>query len=134
MKKLIFILMLCLAMPAAAQKVYKSEELKSFRMGGIKLYMTDSLSYAINFRTNNRYQPTFVCILGDREQAVKLLKFLIGSKPKNDEVIDLENESGNLVTRGMLGSYRFFSEGKQFYYDVEPKEIRKMLEAIEKTK
>ena len=88
MKKLIFILMLCLAMPAAAQKVYRNVELKSFRMGTMKLYMTDSLTYAINFSTGNTFKPTFVCILGDRENAIKLLTFLRDLKIDDDDVVD----------------------------------------------
>ena len=132
MKKLIFILMLCLAMPAAAQKVYRNVELKSFRMGTMKLYMTDSLTYAINFSTGNTFKPTFVCILGDRENAIKLLTFLRDLKLGDDDVVDLENASENYVTKGMWTALRIHSSGKQFSYDVTPKEIRKMLEAIEK--
>lgn len=132
MKKLIFILMLCLAMPAASQNVYRNVELKSFRMGTMKLYMTDSLTFAITFKTNNRYKPTFSCILGKKEQAIKLLTFLKDLKLGDDDVVDLENESENYVTHGMWTALRIYSSGKQFWYDVTTKDVRKMLEEIEK--
>lgn len=130
MKKMILLLMLCLAMPVQAQKVVKNVELKSFRNGTMKLFVTDSTTYTLVFKTNNRFNPTFPCILGDREQAVKLLTFLRDVEIGDDDVIDLENESKNYAGRGIFGTLRIFSEGRQFSYDVTKKDFKKMLEVI----
>lgn len=134
MKKLLFVLLICLAVPAAAQKVIKNEELATFRMGGVKLYMTDSVTYALRFRTDNPITNTFPCILGDREQAVRLLTFIRDVKLGDNDVIDLENATGNFVSRGLWGSFRIHSEGKQFSFDITKKEIKKMIEAIEESR
>lgn len=133
MKKLIItILVLVLALPVSAQKVYRSEVLKSYRSGTMKLYETEGKTYSIIFKTGNRFTPTFPCVLGDRENALRLLEFLRELKLGDDDMVDLENETKNWVKRGLWGSLRIISEGNQFSYDITKKEIKGMIEIIEK--
>ena len=133
MKKLIItMMMLVLALPMSAQTVYRSEVLKSYRSGTMKLYETEGKIYSIIFKTGNRFTPTFPCALGDRENALRLLEFLRDLKLGDDDMVDLENETNNWVKRGLWGSLRIISEGNQFSYDITKKEIKGMIEIIEK--
>lgn len=71
--------------------------------------------------------------LGDRENAIRLLNVLNEVKLKGDDMLHLENETDNVVTRGAFGgsNLRFYSEGRQFTGDCHKMYIRKMIEYLE---
>lgn len=53
---------------------------------------------------------------------------------KDEDMMSLDNATDNIVTRGLFGSLRISSEGRQFSVDVTKQQIQKFIEALEPEK
>ena len=133
MKKVILVLLSCIALCLQAQTVHKVIQLDSYNMGAVKLVRIDS-AYALKMRTNNRYQRTFTVALGNRENAIRLLDFISKLKIDGDDIVELENETDNCIKKGPLGGYAIFSTGGQFSCVITKKQAKDMIKVIEENK
>lgn len=82
-------------------------------------------------RTNNSFQPTFPVVLGKRYEAIRLLKFISELKIGSRDIVDLENESHNVIKKGPVGGFMVYSEGLQFSQGLTKKQAIGFMEAIE---
>ena len=132
MRKLLFVLMLAVAMVSQAQTVTKSVMLKNMYLGNQKLYAVigKDTTYVIQIKISNRYQKQISVGLGDRNEAIRLLSFLNDTKLGKGDVVDLENETHNLVTKNGLGGLLVYSEGRQFSGQLSKDSVREFIEAI----
>ena len=132
MRKLLFVLMMAVAMVSQAQTVIKSVMLKNMYLGNQKLYAVigKDTTYVIQIKISNRYQKQISVGLGDRNEAIRLLSFLNDTKLGKGDVVDLENETHNLVTKNALGGLLVYSEGRQFSGQLSKDSVREFIEAI----
>jgi len=133
MRKLFFILLALLSMQAQAQSLTKSKILKTTDLGNQKLAVNvqkQDTTFTILFKTANRFQKQFECVLGDRDNALRLLQFLQDLELEKGDIIDLENPSGNYVKKNALGGLLVFSEGGTFSQQLRKPHCKAFIEAI----
>ena len=137
MKRLILSLLMVSAIcMAIGQTLVQRKTIKSINFGVLKLEQViqeRDTTYAMLIATTNRYQKNIVVALGNRDNAVRLLRLLSDLKLKNDDMLDLENDTHNVVTRGSFGSLRFHSEGRQFQGDCGKAYIKTFLKTLEES-
>ena len=135
MKRTVLSLLLALvAVTAIGQTLTQRKTIKSINFGVLKLEQITQASdtaYAMLIKTTNRYQKHITVALGDRANAIRLLRLLCDVKLKNDDMLDLENPTHNIVTRGTFGSLRFHSEGRQFQGDCGKMYLKTFLDVLE---
>ena len=112
------------------QTVHKVRELKSIGLGNVRLQEIDSV-YVLVMRTNNSYQPTFPVVLGRRDEAIRLLKFISELKIGSRDIVDLENESHNVIKKGPVGGFMVYSDGMQFAQGLTKKQAIGFMEAVD---
>lgn len=134
MRKLLFITLLTLfACGVEAQTVYRNEVIKSLNGGAVKLMCLNGM-YKLTIRTDNRYQPSFNCMLGNRDNAIRLLRFMSELKLTKNDVVDLENATENTLRLGLFGNLEIFSEGGTFSGLIAKKQCRQLAELLEETR
>lgn len=123
-----------LVLSVSGQSVVRRKPICKVNYGNIQLEQivseTDTC-YAMYIKTNNNYHPFITIDLGNKIQAIKMLNFLIDVKLENDDMVTLDNATNNIVTRGLFGSLRFHSEGRQFSGDVIKKYLKTFLDVLE---
>lgn len=119
---------------ASCQSVTRAYKLKSTNFGNqrIEAYVSNGdTTYCMHFKTTNRYQTYFPVSLGRKDDAVRILNFLLETEIRGDDVIDLENETKNYVKKNTLGGYLVYSEGGTFSQQLLKKNIKSFISAIE---
>jgi hypothetical protein len=116
MKRILLILALMLnAVIASSQTITRVETLKSLNFGCQKfcaLITNDDTTFVI--KVKQAYgRDDFVIGLGNREEAIKTLQFLVDVKLNRDDLVNLENPTGNYVKKG-FGGLTFISQGHQY--------------------
>lgn len=134
MRKVIFMFFLSMVLAASGQTMVQRKVIRSVNYGNIQLVQAindgDTL-YAMNLKVANQYQKAFIVDLGSRERALHLLRAMKDVELKDEDMMSLANATDNIVTRGLFGSLRISSEGRQFSVDVTKQQIQKFIEALE---
>lgn len=117
MKKIIlFLVISVMCVSVYAQTVVEVETLKVTDLGNQKLCAAKVNGcidyYYIMLKTSNIYQKYITVYLGDKEEAIRLLRFLYDLNSKAGTYIHLENRTNNVVSWNRLGYYTVFSEGR----------------------
>lgn len=117
MKKIIlFLVISVMCVSVYAQTVVEVETLKVTDLGNQKLCAAKVNGcidhYYIMRKTSNIYQKYITVYLGDKEEAIRLLRFLYDLNSKSGTYIHLENRTNNVVSWNRLGYYTVFSEGR----------------------
>lgn len=117
MKKIIlFLVISVMCVSVYAQTVIEVETLKVTDLGNQKLCAAKVNGcidyYYIMLKTSNIYQKYITVYLGDKEEAIRLLRFLYDLNSKSGTYIHLENRTNNVVSWNRLGYYTVFSEGR----------------------
>lgn len=117
MKKIIlFLVISVMCVSVYAQTVVEVETLKVTELGNQKLCAAKVNGcidyYYIMLKTSNIYQKYITVYLGDKEEAIRLLRFLYDLNSKDGTYIHLENRTNNVVSWNRLGYYTVFSEGR----------------------
>lgn len=117
MKKIIlFLVISVMCVSVYAQTVVEVETLKVTDLGNQKLCAAKVNGcidyYYIMLKTSNIYQKYITVYLGDKEEAIRLLRFLYDLNPNGGTYIHLENRTNNVVSWNRLGYYTVFSEGR----------------------
>lgn len=117
MKKIIlFLVISVMCVSVYAQTVVEVETLKVTDLGNQKLCAAKVNGcidyYYIMLKTSNIYQKYITVYLGDKEEAIRLLRFLYDLNSKVGTYIHLENRTNNVVSWNRLGYYTVFSEGR----------------------
>lgn len=117
MKKIIlFLVISVMCVSVYAQTVVEVETLKVTDLGNQKLCAAKVNGcidyYYIMLKTSNMYQKYITVYLGDKEEAIRLLRFLYDLNSKSGTYIHLENRTNNVVSWNRLGYYTVFSEGR----------------------
>lgn len=102
---------MCIA--AGAQTVVRSEVIATGDLGNVKLVEAGG-EFMLKLRTGNEFQSHITVSLGDKDRAVNLLQFLYDTELDAGDVIDLENESGNIAkweALSEINGYRILSSG-----------------------
>ena len=134
MKRTILTATACIIMLAAgAQTLTKTKVLKSADFGNQKITaaITDGDTiYAVLIATSNRYQKNIVCGLGHRDEALRLLNYLYEADLKKGDILELKNETNNIVTKNPLGGLLVYSEGRQFSGQLRKPNIKSFIKAV----
>jgi hypothetical protein len=77
------------------------------------------------------YKPISV-VLGKKEQALKILRFLYTADVRSGDIIEVENEAGDICKYNGLKQYEFFSAGRQFTGQIAKRYLKGYIEAVEK--
>lgn len=117
MKKIIlFLVISVMCVSVYAQTVVEVETLKVTDLGNQKLCAAKVNGcidyYYIMLKTSNIYQKYITVYLGDKEEAIRLLRFLYDLNSKSGTYIHLGNRTNNVVSWNRLGYYTVFSEGR----------------------
>ena len=128
MKKLIALLCICLPMLAQAQKISRPETIRSTEFGTQKMMVVDS-TFVLVIKTS--YKPITV-EMGKKEQALKILRFLYTADVRSGDIIEIENEAGDVCKYNGLKQYEFFSAGRQFTGQIAKRYLKGYIEAVEK--
>lgn len=117
MKKIIlFLVISVMCVSVYAQTVVEVETLKVTDLGNQKLCAAKVNGcidyYYIMLKTSNIYQKYITVYLGDKEEAIRILRFLYDLNSKSGTYIHLENRTNNVVSWNRLGYYTVFSEGR----------------------
>lgn len=134
MRKYLFLLMMAVTVSAQAQRMVKTQVLKSTDLGNQKLEVAiekSDTTFVLILKTGNRVVPRVNVVLGGREDALRLLNYLNEAQPKGDDVIDLENPSHNLVKKNSLGGLLVFDELQVTSGTLRKQNIKAFLKAID---
>ena len=134
MRKILFLLLAAVAISAHGQTITRAKTLKSTDLGNQKLEVAitnGDTCFAILIKTANRYKKHFTVALGKKDEALRLLNFLLDAEIEGDDIIDLENETHNLVAKNSLGGYLVYSEGRAFSGQLRKPNIKGFIKAIE---
>lgn len=134
MRKVVFMFFLSMVLSASGQTMVQRKVIRSVNYGNIQLVQAindgDTL-YAMNLKVANQYQKAFIVDLGSRDRALHLLRAMKDAELKDEDMMSLDNATDNIVTRGLFGSLRITSEGRQFSVDVTKQQIQKFIDALE---
>lgn len=132
MRKAFIFLFLCLSSCMMGQTVTRSVTLKSTDLGNQKLVAAvgRDTTYVMLIATGSRAMKHLTCALGDKSEAIRLLTLLYDLDIKKGDVVDLENQTHNLVTKNALGGLLVHSEGRQFSGQLRKPNIKGFIEAI----
>lgn len=129
MKKIIlFLVISVMCVSVYAQTVVEVETLKVTDLGNQKLCAAKVNGcidyYYIMLKTSNIYQKYITVYLGDKEEAIRLLRFLYDLNSKSGTYIHLENRTNNVVSWNRLGYYTVFSEGRALKGHIRKQNIK----------
>ena len=132
MRKVLLSLFWAVAMISQGQTITKTITLKSTDLGNQKLVAAvgNDTIYAMMIKTGNRYQKYLTVGLGEKKEAIRLLTFLYETEVSKGDIIDLENETHNLITKNSLGGLLVYSEGRALSGQLRKPNIKGFIEAI----
>lgn len=128
MRKLLLILFAFLPMMVQAQKISRPETIRSTEFGTQKMMVVDS-TFVLVIKTN--YKPITV-ELGTKDKALKILRFLYTADVRSGDIIEIENEAGDVCKYNGLKQYEFFSAGRQFTGQIAKRYLKGYIESVEK--
>ena len=70
--------------------------------------------------------------LGDKENALRILKFLRDTKFRSGDIIELENEAGSVAKFNGLKQFEFYSDGRAYTGQIGQRYMKGYYEAVEK--
>lgn len=137
MKKIIlFLVISVMCVSVYAQTVVEVETLKVTDLGNQKLCAAKVNGcidyYYIMLKTSNIYQKYITVYLGDKEEAIRLLRFLYDLNSKSGTYIHLENRTNNVVSWNRLGYYTVFSEGRVLKGHIRKQNIKGFIAELTK--
>ena len=139
MRKILFLLMMMVSLAVSGQILTKSKVLKSTDLGNQKLQMAiqkNDTVYAIVLKSSGggRIDDVIVVALGNRENALRLLNVMLDVELEKDDVLELENETKNVVKKWPLpgGGFAVFHELGVRYGQLRKPNIKGFIKAIEK--
>lgn len=124
-----FIVSLCYG-----QSIVRAKMLKSTDLGNQKLeVMVDGndTTFAIIIHNGAATRHPFPVALGNKENALRILNFLLDAELENDDMIRLENPTDNCVKKNGFGGYLVLSEGRAFSGHLRKPNIRGFIKAIQ---
>ena len=138
MRRIFIIMAACLIwMAISAQRVISSDKnvvktktLKTTDLGNQRLeaVISNDTSYVITLATG---QGTRVVVaLGVADSALHLLQFLADYEPSKGDIIDFENETGNVARWQGASGYLVYSEGRQFTGHLRKQNIKGFIRTI----
>lgn len=132
MRKAIVLLLLTIAMVSQGQTITRKVTLKSTDLGNQKLeaVVGKDTVYVMLIATGSRVMKHVTVELGDKENALRILLFLLDANIKKGDFINLENPTDNIVTKNSLGGYLVYSQGRQFSGQLRKPNIKGFIEAI----
>lgn len=118
----------CVALGLQAQKVSRPVKLHSTELGNQKLFVMDSV-YVLVLKSSAK---DISIVLGGKDKALRILRFLRDADVKSGDVVELENEDGDIAKYNGLRQYEFYSPGRQFTGQMAKRYMKGYIEAIEK--
>lgn len=134
MRKVLLLMMVSWCLMVSGQTMIRRQAICKVNYGNSVLEQAiegNDTAYAMLVATGKKVFPHIVVDLGDREKAIHYLKYLLEVDLQNDDAVMMENSTDNVVTRGLFGSLRFHSEGRQFHGDIIKKYLAVFLEALQ---
>ena len=132
MKKIIVLLLMIVPlMTIQAQSISKVETLKTTDLGNQKLQVADSV-FCILLKTGNQFQKYIPVGLGRKNEALKLLQFMLDANMKGKDVLTMDNPTNNTAKWGGASGYIIFSDGGILKGRLRKQNIRAFIEEIEK--
>ena len=130
MKKVLFIIMMlfCLTVQAEAQKVSRAVHVRTTELGNQKMEYVNGEFVLI---LKSGIKP-IVVPLGDKENALRILKFLRDTKFRSGDIIELENEAGSVAKFNGLKQFEFYSEGRAYTGQIGQRYMKGYYEAVDK--
>lgn len=128
MRKLLLILLACFALTIQAQKITRAKTIRTTELGNQKLQVVDSTFVLV---LQSSVKPITI-VLGSKEKALKILRFLYTADVQKGDIIELENEAGDAAKFNGLKQYEFFSPGRQFTGQMAKRYLKGYIEALEK--
>ena len=71
-------------------------------------------------------------VLGNKAEAIRLLKYLAEAKVKVGDIVELENATNNIAVWRKINGYEVFSEGRAFSGHLQKRHCKIFIETIEK--
>lgn len=119
------------AVIASSQTITRVETLKSLNFGCQKfcaLITNNDTTFVI--KVKQAYgRDDFVIGLGNRDEAIKTLQFLVDVKLGRDDLVNLENPTGNYVKKG-FGGLTFISQGHQYNVTIGKSYLKGFLDIL----
>lgn len=128
MRKVLLILMMVFCFSAVAQKISRPVTIRTTELGNQKLIVTDGI-YTLVVKSSVR--PISI-VLGSRDKALQILRFLFTADVRKGDIVELENENEDIARYNSLKQYEFFSAGRQYTGQMAKRYIKGYIEAIEK--
>ena len=132
MKRLaIIVLALVVATGLSAQTITRTKDLKTTDLGNQVLRVVENDStFALGLKTGKSVHPYVVVALGKKEQALKLLNFLLTAELGKGDIINFENETNNCAKYSGASGYTVYSEGRAFSGHLRKPNIKGFIKAI----
>ena len=114
------------------QQIVRAKKLKSTDLGNQRLEVTvdgRDTTFVIYICNQQAARHPFPVVLGGKDNALRLLNFLLDAELKNDDIIRLENPSDNYVGKQTSG-FTVYSEGRMFSGQLRKANIRAFVKAI----
>lgn len=118
--------MVCLT--AQAQRISRPVTLRTTELGNQKLIVTDSTFVLV---LKSSVKPISI-VLGNKEQALRIPRFLSEADVRKGDVVELENEEGDVAKFNGLKQYEFLSPGRQYTGQMAKRYMKGYIEAVEK--
>lgn len=128
MRKLLFIVMVLCSMMVQAQKISRPEKIRTTELGNQKMMVVDSV-FVLVLKSSVK---DISIVLGKKEQALKTLRFLYEADVRKGDIVELENEAGDVAKFNGLKQYEFFSPGRQYTGQMAKRYLKGYIEAVEK--
>lgn len=134
MKHLLFIIFVIFTISASGQTITKRKKLKTTDLGNQRLEVAindNDTVYSIIIHNGSASKNPFPVILGDKNESLRLLHFLLDTELEKDDYVNLENPTHNFVKKGASKDWLIvFSEGKAFDGYVRKGNIKVFIKAI----
>lgn len=129
MRKVLFLFMMvfCLVSVIQAQKITRPEKLRTTELGNQKLFVADSV-FVLVVKSSVK---DISIVLGNKEQALRILRFLYTADVRSGDIIEIENENKDVCKYNGLKQYEFFSAGRQYTGQIAKRYLKGYIEAVE---
>ena len=127
MRKLLMIIFACCVLGVQAQKITRPETIRTTELGNQKMQVVDSTFVLV---LKSGVQPITI-VLGKKEKALQILRFLYEADVRKGDIIELGNEAGDAAKFNGLKQYEFFSPGRQFTCQMAKRYLKGYIEAVE---
>ena len=128
MRKLLMIIFACCVLGIQAQKITRAETIRTTELGNQKMQVVDS-TFVLVLKSSVQ---TISIVLGKKEKALQILRFLYEVDVRKGDIIELGNEAGDVAKFNGLKQYEFVSAGRQFTAQMAKRYLKGYIEAVEK--